>query len=65
MNKSELNEMLKWSSRYGYTEIVKLLLENGADVHADNDYALEWSSSNGHTEVVKLLKSHINKNLTK
>ena len=36
-------------------ECVKWLLNNGYDVHAENDYALHWASSNGHLEVVKEL----------
>jgi bacterioferritin-associated ferredoxin len=31
------------------------LLAAGANVHADNDYALYWASYKGHTEVVKVL----------
>ena len=46
---------LRWASRNGHTEIVKLLLEAGADVHAKNDGPLRLASENGHTEVVKLL----------
>jgi ankyrin repeat protein len=49
------------ASRYGHAEIVKLLLENGADVHAENDSALRWASERGHTEIVKLLQDHIAK----
>ena len=33
----------------------KYLVENGADIHADYDYALRWSASNGHLDVVKYL----------
>jgi ankyrin repeat protein len=39
----------------GHDSVVKLLLQNGADVHADNDCALQLSSKNGHDIVVKLL----------
>jgi len=42
-------------STIGYTEVVKLLLEAGADVHANGDDALYWSARNGHLEVVKIL----------
>jgi hypothetical protein len=45
----------KDAARLGHTEIVELLLEKGADVHANNDEALRWASENGHLEVVKLL----------
>ena len=36
-------------------EVVELLLEAGADVHVDNDYALKWASMNGYEGVVRLL----------
>ena len=34
---------------------MKLLLDYGADVHADNDLALRWATKDGHLDVVKLL----------
>ena len=34
---------------------MKLLLESGANVHADDDLALGWAAQKGHHEVVKLL----------
>ena len=54
----QLNTTLMRASNYGYLEVVKLLLEHGADVHAHEDEALKWASMNGHTEVVKLLLEH-------
>ena len=46
----------------GHIEIVKLLIENGADVNASRPYgditALNEASQNGHTEIVKLLIKH-------
>lgn len=35
--------------------LIKQLLEAGADVHAQNDYALRLASEYGHTEVLELL----------
>ena len=55
MNK---NEKLIDASNNGHTETVKVLLEHGADVHADDDWALRWASYNGHTETVKVLLEH-------
>ena len=54
-SKFEIDDGLVLASENGYLEIVKLLLKNGANVHAENDYALIWASRNGHFEVVKLL----------
>jgi hypothetical protein len=43
------------ASYYGHTETVKVLLDAGADVHAQDDYALRCGSRDGHTGTVKLL----------
>jgi ankyrin repeat protein len=51
----KLSQELINAAKNGDLENVKVLLENGADVHAENDDALLWASSNGHVEVVKLL----------
>ena len=42
-------------SKYNQVDFVRYLLSKGADVHANNDYALQWASENGHEQVVKLL----------
>ena len=49
---------LMMASANGHTEIVKLLLDKGADVNVKNTYgitALFMASVHGHTEIVKLL----------
>jgi outer membrane receptor for ferric coprogen and ferric-rhodotorulic acid len=46
---------LRWASRYGNYNVVKLLLKYGADVHAHDDTALVWASANSYYNVVKLL----------
>ena len=43
------------ATKNGYVEIVKLLLEARADVHANNDQALRRATNNGNAEVVELL----------
>lgn len=46
---------LRWAAGHGHTETVKLLLAAGANVHADNDWALRMASNCGHTDTVKVL----------
>ena len=49
------NKALRTASCYGHLEIVKYLIENGADVHSFNDQALRYASGYGHLEIVKYL----------
>ena len=54
----DVNTALLDASKNGYIEIVKRLLENGADVNHQDGYgltALMYASKNGHIEVVRLL----------
>ena len=46
---------LKYIGEWKNVEIMKYLIENGADVHARDDYAIRYSAKNGHIEVVKYL----------
>lgn len=46
---------LFYSAKNGYFDILKYLIENGADVHASNNVALRWASCKGHLEIVKYL----------
>ena len=50
-----LDDALWICARYGKADYVQYLLDAGANVHAENDYALQWASDNGHEKVVKLL----------
>ena len=53
---------LEWAARNGRTEVVKLLLDNRADVnarrHTGGVTPLYVAAQDGHTEVVKLLLDH-------
>ena len=47
------------ASLEGHSEAVKLLLEAGAEVDAEDDNGqtpLSWAAENGHSEAVKLLQ---------
>ena len=46
---------LKAASLRGHLEIVKYLVENGADIHAEKDVALRSASFKGHLDIVKFL----------
>jgi ankyrin repeat protein len=50
-----VDNALKLAASYGHVQAVMLLLQRGANVHADGDYALRWASHNGHAAVVQLL----------
>jgi len=44
-----------WATEYEHLEVVKFLVENGANIHANNDLALCWAAENGYLEIVKYL----------
>jgi ankyrin repeat protein len=54
MNTSK-NVTLCWVSENGHLQIVKYLVENGADIHAINDRPLRSASKHGYLEIVKYL----------
>jgi ankyrin repeat protein len=50
------NYPIRWASRYGHAEVVKLLLgAKGVDATTHDNLAIRVASANGHAEVVKLL----------
>jgi ankyrin repeat protein len=40
---------------YGYPEVIKLLLEKEADIHAENHEDLRYDAIGGNLEVLKLI----------
>ena len=45
------------AASHGRIEVVKILLNNGADMNAkteDGHTPLHWAASHGHTEIVKI-----------
>jgi len=49
---------LKLASKDGIFDIVEYLIEHGADIHIDNDYALRYASKNRHVKIIKYLLAH-------
>ena len=43
------------ATKAGDLEKVKTLVEQGADIHVNNDFAFRLASQNGHLKVVKYL----------
>lgn len=54
------SQLIEWCRR-GQLEVVRELVDMGADVRAKDDYALRWSAEHGHLEVTDYLRSIINK----
>lgn len=50
------NQLLYDAAGYGNTEMVKLMLDKGADDYFD---ALNWATRGGHKDIVKLLSDII------
>ena len=50
-----LNIGFCWASQMGHFKIVKFLFQKGADIHANDDYAILFTAEQGHFEIVKFL----------
>ena len=57
--KKMYSDAMIYAARKGHTDTVKLLLEHGADVHAEDDTALLYAADEGHTDTVKVLKEYM------
>ena len=44
--------VLKYVGETSEVETIKTLVEDGADIHTEGEYALRWAANNGHLEVV-------------
>ncbi|MGB9697736.1 MAG: hypothetical protein ACPL2D_10710, partial [Ignavibacteria bacterium] len=44
---------LKYIGKTSDVNVIKLLINAGANVHADDDNALRWAAKRGHADVVK------------
>ena len=53
------DQALRLASENGEIKVVKYLVDHGANVNAEDDYALIWASINGHKDIVKYLQSKI------
>ena len=51
------DKALKYASGNGHLEVVKYLVDHGANVNAEDDEALRYASKNGHKDIVTFLKS--------
>lgn len=49
------DEPLKVASSKGQLEVVKYLVDKGADIHTTSEYPLRWASNKGYLDVVKYL----------
>lgn len=57
IDQDALNEALYNSANYEYLELIKYLVEQGANIHFNNDEAIMWSAHFGHLKIVKYLVS--------
>jgi len=55
INSYNCNKYLKLGSTKGRLDHVILSLNNGANIHYDNDYAIIWASLYNHLDIVKYL----------
>ena len=49
------DKSLKFASIMGHFDVIKYLVKDGADIHANSEAALRYASEKGHLEIVKYL----------
>ncbi len=54
-NQNNKNDLLEYAAGYGNLELVKYLIENGANVNADENEALRRAAEKGNLEILKYL----------
>lgn len=54
----QMDDALKKCSKKGHIEIVRILSQNGADIHIDQDYPMRLAASGGHTLLVEYFLDH-------
>jgi len=54
-NEKVPHNAISWAAENGYLELVKMLIDAGAEITENGNYPLELASRNGHTEIVKIL----------
>jgi len=52
-DKIYINEMMEMNC-----DAIKYLVEHGADITTEDNYAIRWAATNGHFDVVKYLAEH-------
>ncbi len=51
----DIDSALIWAAQAGDLDDVKYCVEQGAEIHANNDLSLIWAAESGHTDVVEYL----------
>src|SRR5690606_39160055 len=44
------NYLIKWAIYYSKLNFIKFLIQNGANIHTDNNHPLRWACKKGHIE---------------
>ncbi len=58
INQNILNNMLVEMAKEGSMKGLSMMVSKGANVHAQDDYALRWASERDHLDVVRYLVEH-------